>query len=152
MQAVIKTGGKQYLVEKGSKIRVEKLEGDEGSTVNFKDVLLIDDGSNVQVGTPLVSGSLVSGKILEQYRDDKVIVYKYRRRKRYSKKQGHRQSKTYIEIMGINAKPISGVNKKDKTEVKNNQVKEQPQKEPVSPKRPKENKKVAGEKKSSGEK
>ena len=99
--AVIKTGGKQYKVSEGDKIRVEKLSKKEGSIVSFPETLLYVDGGNVDVGTPVVSGASVEGKVLGEGKSDKVTVFKYKKRKRYSKKKGHRQQYTQIEITTI---------------------------------------------------
>lgn len=99
--AVIKTGGKQYKVEKGTTLRVEKLTKKEGSDVSFSEVLLYADGKTVQIGTPKVKGATVVGRVLEQGRNKKVIVYKFKRRKRYSVKKGHRQAFTKVEIVEI---------------------------------------------------
>ena len=99
--AVIKTGGKQYKVSEGDKIRVEKLSKKEGSTVSFPEILLYVDGGNVDVGTPVVSGASVEGKVLGEGKSDKVTVFKYKKRKRYSKKKGHRQQYTQVEITTI---------------------------------------------------
>ena len=103
MYAVIQTGGKQYRVEPGRTIRVEKLDGDKGNEISFSDVLLYTDGDNIQVGTPLVSGVKVTGEILEQGRDKKLVVFKMRRRKAYRRLQGHRQAYTAIRIKAIQA-------------------------------------------------
>jgi len=99
--AVIKTGGKQYKVSEGEKIRVEKLSKEEGSVVSFSEILLYVDGGNVDVGTPVVSGASVEGKVLGEGKADKVVVFKYKKRKRYSKKKGHRQQYTQVEITTI---------------------------------------------------
>src|SRR3989338_3480351 len=99
--AVIKTGGKQYKVSEGDKIRVEKLFKKEGSMVSFPEILLYVDGGNVDVGTPVVSGASVEGKVLGECKSDKVTVFKYKKRKRYSKKKGHRQQYTQVEITTI---------------------------------------------------
>lgn len=104
MKAIIKTGGHQYRVGQGDVISVEKLPAEAGKSVTFSEVLLVEDGDSVQVGTPLVSGVSVSGKVVEQTKDDKVIILKFRRRKRYSKKTGHRQPKTVVEITAIGKK------------------------------------------------
>jgi len=100
MQAVIETGGKQYLVEKGNAILVEKLEGEKGQKIVFDKVLLIN-GDKVQVGTPVVAGAKVEAKIVDQEKAPKVIIHKYKRRKGYHKTQGHRQKQTRVEITGI---------------------------------------------------
>ncbi len=98
--AIIETGSKQYLVKDGDVISVETLKGTKGvgDTVNFDAVLLMADGSDLKVGTPKVSGAKVSGKILEEGRDAKVTVIRYRQKSRYSKKKGHRQPFTKVKI------------------------------------------------------
>lgn len=103
MFAVIKTGGKQYRVEPGRKVRIEKLEAEEGSAISFDEVLLVANDGDVRFGTPLVKGAKVSGKVLTQGRDKKKIVFKYHRKTRYHKKHGHRQPFTEIEISNIAA-------------------------------------------------
>ncbi len=100
MFAVIQTGGKQYRVAQGDRLRVEKLPGDVGASVTFDKVLLIG-GESVKVGTPLVSGAKVSAEIVAQGRDKKVIVFKFRRRKNYRRKAGHRQPFTELKITGV---------------------------------------------------
>ena len=101
MYAVIETGGKQYKVENGSVIFVEKLAAEENATVDFKVVALgSDDG--IKVGAPYVEGATVTAKILESGKDDKVIVFKYRRKKIYRKFRGHRQQYTLVQIEAIN--------------------------------------------------
>jgi len=101
MYAVIKSGGKQYRVESGEKLRVERLSADVGAAVSFDEVLLVGDGDGVKVGSPLVSGALVKGTVLSQGRADKVRIFKLRRRKHYQKTQGHRQSYTEVRIDDI---------------------------------------------------
>jgi large subunit ribosomal protein L21 len=103
MYAVIKTGGKQYRVEPNTVLRVEKLEGDKGKTVEFGEVLLIADGENVKIGAPMVQGAKVTGEILGQEKGEKLIVFKFRRRKAYRRKNGHRQNYTAIKITNISA-------------------------------------------------
>jgi len=102
-EAVIKTGGKQYLVKKGDTILVEKIDKKEGSEVNFKEVLLFHDSKGVKVGKPKVSGAKVSGKILAQIKDKKVTIIKYKRKTRYRRKQGHRQQLSKIKIDTVTA-------------------------------------------------
>ncbi len=102
MYAVIKTGGKQYRVMEGQKLRVEKLVGSEGDTVTFPDVLMIG-GEAVRVGQPTVAGAQVSAKITRHARDKKIIVFKFKRRKNYRRKNGHRQPFTELLITGITA-------------------------------------------------
>lgn len=101
MYAVIKSGGKQYRVESGGKLRVERLAADVGAAVSFGEVLLVGDGDAVKVGAPLVSGAQVKATVLAQGRDDKVRIFKLRRRKHYQKTQGHRQSYTEVRIDDI---------------------------------------------------
>ena len=101
MYAIIKTGGKQYRVAAGEKLKVEKLAGDIGSELLIDQVLLVGAGDGVKVGTPLVPGASVSAKVLAHGLGDKVKIFKMRRRKHYEKNQGHRQGYTEIEITGI---------------------------------------------------
>ncbi|MDH5485832.1 MAG: 50S ribosomal protein L21 [Gammaproteobacteria bacterium] len=102
MYAVVKTGGKQYKVTQGEYLKVEKLEGIQGDTVELNDVLMIADGDNLKIGTPLVDGGKVTATIKSQGRGKKVEIMKFRRRKHHQKKTGHRQSYTEIEITAIN--------------------------------------------------
>ncbi|WP_029148174.1 50S ribosomal protein L21 [Methylophilus sp. 5] len=104
MYAVIKTGGKQYKVAAGDKVKVEKLAGDVGSTVVIDKVLMIADGETTTVGAPLVAGAKVNATVVSHGRGDKVMIFKMRRRKHYRKTQGHRQSYTEIKIETISAK------------------------------------------------
>jgi large subunit ribosomal protein L21 len=102
MFAVIKTGGKQYKVERNSVINVEKLDGIAGSKVEFKDVLMMGENSRLSfIGTPLVKGARVVGEIVGQFRDAKVIVFKKKRRHNYRRKNCHRQELTEIKILDI---------------------------------------------------
>ncbi len=101
MYAVIKTGGKQYRVEKGDIIRIEKLAGEVGQSIDFEDVLMVSDGDSQKVGDPMIAGAKVVGKVLEQARDKKIFILKFRRRKHHMKRQGHRQSFTAVEITDI---------------------------------------------------
>jgi large subunit ribosomal protein L21 len=101
MYAVIKTGGKQYRVMQGEYLRVEKLDADVDSTIEFDQVLLVGEGENVTVGAPIVDGAKVSAKVLSHGRGKKVRIVKFRRRKHHMKQQGHRQYYTEIEITGI---------------------------------------------------
>ncbi|MEL7187849.1 MAG: 50S ribosomal protein L21 [Pseudomonadota bacterium] len=104
MYAVFRTGGKQYRAAKGDVLRLEKIEADEGSTIQFDDVLLIGEGSDIQVGNPLISGGSVSGKVLRQGKSKKVSVVKFKRRQNYLRQGSHRQFFTEVEITGISAK------------------------------------------------
>jgi large subunit ribosomal protein L21 len=101
MYAVIKTGGKQYRVASGEKIKVEQIEADVGSQIVLEEVLMVADGDNVALGAPLVAGATVTAKVVAHGRGDKVRIFKMRRRKHYRKSQGHRQNYTEIEILGI---------------------------------------------------
>ena len=103
MYAVIQTGGKQYRVEPGKTVVVEKLAGEKGAQVEFDQVLLVSsgDGGSVTIGKPTVANAKVTGEIVEQGRGDKLVVFKFRRRKNYAKKQGHRQAFTEIRIKEI---------------------------------------------------
>lgn len=113
MFAIIKTGGKQYKVSPGQKLKIEKLaaptggeprhgrDAKEGDTVSFSEVLLVADGDNVAIGTPHVKGAKVDAKVVQQGRDKKKIVFKYHAKARYRKKKGHRQPFTEVEITGI---------------------------------------------------
>lgn len=105
MYAVIQTGGKQYRVEPGKTVVVEKLAGDAGAKITFDQVLLVSsgDGANVTVGKPFVAGAKVTGEIVEQGRGDKLVVFKFRLRKNYVRKNGHRQDVTAIKIAAIEA-------------------------------------------------
>ncbi len=104
MYAVIKTGGKQYRVAPGEKLKVEKLDGDVGSDVVLDQVLMVADGDNVTVGAPVVAGASVKATVVAHGRHDKVMIFKMRRRKHYRKTQGHRQDYTEIQIQQIAAK------------------------------------------------
>src|SRR5690606_14510910 len=99
--AVIKTGGKQYRVEQGDLLKVEKIEVAPGETLSFDEVLLVADGDNVQVGQPLLSGAKVTAEVVSQGRHDKIKIVKFRRRKHYRKQQGHRQWFTEVKITAI---------------------------------------------------
>ena len=101
MYAVFKTGGKQYRVEPGDKLRVEKLPGSVGDTVTFDQVLLVGGGEALKLGMPVVGGATVQAKILDQDLARKIIVFKFRRRKNYRRKRGHRQPFTALEITNI---------------------------------------------------
>ena len=102
MYAVVVTGGKQYRVEQGEWLRVEKLEGEEGSVVSLDRVLMIADGDSIKVGAPALDGATVTAEIIGQGRGKKVDIVKFRRRKHSRKHQGHRQSYTEIKITSIN--------------------------------------------------
>ncbi len=103
MYAVISTGGKQYKVSEGDIVRVEKLEAEAGSTVTFDQVLLVANDNDVKIGNPVLANVTVSGFVEEQGKAKKVIVYKYKRKTGYHKKNGHRQCYTAVKIEKINA-------------------------------------------------
>ena len=103
MYAIIRTGGKQYQVEAGTQLRVEKLTGAVGDTVELDDVLLVADGEDVKIGQPVIEGAKVTATIKEQGKARKVLVFKKKRRKGYQVKNGHRQMYTALEINEINA-------------------------------------------------
>jgi large subunit ribosomal protein L21 len=102
MYAVIKTGGKQYRVSEGQTLRVEKLPGNAGDKLTFSDVLLIA-GEAAKIGQPLVTGASVAAEITAQDRAKKIVIFKFRRRKNYRRKTGHRQPYTEVKITGITA-------------------------------------------------
>ena len=103
MYAVLNSGGKQYKVQQGEVLRVEKIFGDVGSPVTFDRVLMFADGDNVSIGQPVVDGVSVEGHIVEQGKAKKIIVFKYKRRKRFRRKNGHRQEFTAVQIDSIKA-------------------------------------------------
>jgi large subunit ribosomal protein L21 len=108
MYAVIATGGKQYRVQAGETIRVEKLEADgqpiqAGGSFTFDEVLLVADGDKIQVGAPTIAGAKVTAEVVQNGRGEKLLIYKYRRRKGYRRKTGHRQPFTAVKITAINA-------------------------------------------------
>ena len=102
MYAVIKTGGKQYRVATGEKIKVEQIAADVGQEITIDQVLAVGEGAELRVGSPLVSGATVVATVTAQGRHDKVRIFKMRRRKHYQKRQGHRQSFTEIMISAVN--------------------------------------------------
>ena len=103
MYAVIKTGGKQYKVSPGEKLKVEQLPADVGAEIVLDQVLMVGEGESVRLGRPMVAGATVKATVVSHGRDDKVTIFKMRRRKHYQKHQGHRQNFTEIEISGIAA-------------------------------------------------
>jgi large subunit ribosomal protein L21 len=103
MYAVFRTGGKQYRATKGDVLRLEKIEADEGSTIEFDEVLLVGEGSSIKVGSPLLSGGTVSAKVVCQGKSRKVSVVKFKRRQNYLRQGSHRQFFTEVEITGIAA-------------------------------------------------
>ncbi len=103
MYAVIKTGGKQYRVAAGEKIKIEQITAEVGQQIKLDQVLAIGSGAEVAIGAPLVPGASVLAKVVAQGRHDKVRIFKMRRRKHYQKRQGHRQNFTELEISAVNA-------------------------------------------------
>lgn len=103
MYAVIKTGGKQYRIEAGEKLKIEQITADVGAAIVLDQVFMLADGSDVKIGSPLVDGATVTATVLSHGRHDKVRIFKMRRRKHYQKHQGHRQNYTEIRIDGISA-------------------------------------------------
>lgn len=103
MYAVIKTGGKQYKVSPGDKLKIELIPADVDSKITLSEVLMIADGDNVVIGTPLVDGATVTATVIQEGRHKKVRIFKMRRRKHYQKHQGHRQYYTEVQIDSINS-------------------------------------------------
>jgi large subunit ribosomal protein L21 len=103
MYAIVNTGGKQYKIQQGDVLRVEKIPGEVGSPVSFDKVLMFSDGENVNIGRPVLDNVAVKGHIVEQGKGKKIVVFKYKRRKRYRRKLGHRQQYTAIKIDSIEA-------------------------------------------------
>jgi large subunit ribosomal protein L21 len=103
MYAIIASGGKQYRVKEGDLLRLEKIDGDLGASVSFDQVLMVSDGEAVQLGRPVLEGASVHAHIVEQDKAKKIVVFKFKRRKRYRKKQGHRQPYTAVRIDRIEA-------------------------------------------------
>jgi len=101
MFAVIKTGGKQYLVQPGDKIKIEKLETQAGKEVTFPEVLMLEKNKKLEIGTPFIAGATVTGKILGNVKGEKLIIFKYKPKKRYKRKIGHRQQFTEVEVVSI---------------------------------------------------
>ena len=101
MYAIIASGGKQYKIQEGEILRVEKISGETGAPVSFDRVLMFSDGENVNIGRPVLDDIVVRGHIVEQGKAKKIIVFKYKKRKRYRRKQGHRQQFTAIKIDSI---------------------------------------------------
>ena len=103
MYAIVNTGGKQYKIRQGDVLRVEKIPGEVGSPVSFDKVLMFSDGENVNIGRPVLDNVAVKGHIVDQGKGKKIIVFKYKKRKRYRRKLGHRQQYTEIKIDSIEA-------------------------------------------------
>jgi large subunit ribosomal protein L21 len=101
MFAVIKTGGKQYIVKEGDILDIEKIEGEDGSKLSLDNVLLISDGTDVKIGTPIVEGAKIEAEIVKQFKDKKVVIQKFKRKTGYRRRTGHRQMKTKVKITKI---------------------------------------------------
>ena len=101
MFAVLKTGGKQYKVSEGDLVKVEKLAGNVGDEISLDQVLMVGEGESLKVGSPYVEGCTVTGVVTRQFRDRKVLIFKFKRRQKYRRKNGHRQSLTELRITGI---------------------------------------------------
>ena len=98
MYAIVNTGGKQYKIQEGDILRIEKIPGDIGSDVDFAQVLMVSDGENVTIGTPALENVGIKAHIVDQGKAKKILVFRYKRRKRYRRKQGHRQQYTAVKI------------------------------------------------------
>ncbi|MGI9423059.1 MAG: 50S ribosomal protein L21 [Hyphomicrobiaceae bacterium] len=101
MYAVIKTGGKQYRVSPDDELNIERLGGEVGARIDFPDVLMVGEGDSVKIGNPLVEGAKVVGEVVDQFRGNKIVVFKKRRRKNSRRKKGHRQDLTKVKIVEI---------------------------------------------------
>ncbi len=148
MYAVVNTGGKQYKVQQGEILRVEKIPGDVGSPVTFDRVLMFSDGETVSIGQPELDNVAVEGHIVEQGKAKKIIVFKYKRRKRYRRKQGHRQTYTAVQIDNIATQEVKAketpkkadetkpeAQKADKVKAKKEPAKKTEAKEAAAPKK-----------------
>ena len=103
MYAIMASGGKQYRVQEGDVLRLEKINGEVGTSVSFDQVMMVSDGEEVQLGRPILEGATVHASIVEQDKARKILVFKFKRRKRYRRKQGHRQPYTAVRIDRIEA-------------------------------------------------
>lgn len=101
MFAVIKTGGKQYIVKEGDTLDIEKIEGEDGSKLTLDSVLLVSDGEDVKIGTPIVDGARIEAEIVKQFKDKKVVIQKFKRKTGFRRRTGHRQMKTKVKIIKI---------------------------------------------------
>ena len=101
MFAVIKSGGKQHRVVEGETLKLEKIEAEKGSTINFEDVLMIGNGDDIKIGAPIVEGSKVTAEVVDHGRHEKIKIVKFKRRKHHDKQMGHRQWYTEVKITGI---------------------------------------------------
>ena len=131
MFAIIETGGKQYKVEKGSVLEIEKLEVNANDQIEIDKVVLIVDGDKINLGTPYIEGAFAEVKVIDQIKADKIVVYKMKAKKRYQKKQGHRQKLTKVEVLNISASGAKPIEKKEKVVV---EKKPKPTKKPKTEK------------------
>ncbi|MDG2313167.1 MAG: 50S ribosomal protein L21 [Alphaproteobacteria bacterium] len=152
MYAVIKTGGKQYRVENGDIIEVEKLTADAGSTISLSPVLMFNDDKSSKVGTPVLEGAAVSAEVLEQARGDKIIVFKKKRRKGYRRTIGHRQDLTVLRITDVTGKSKVTPELVAKAATDDKQDDKKVSKAEVSKSKPKAAKKTTSEEKKATEK
>ena len=122
MYAIVKISGKQFKASEGMKVRVPKQNGEQGSSLTFNEVLLLNDGANTQLGNPVLSGATVTATILDHGREKKILVYKKKRRKGYQRKNGHRQwySKIKIDSIKLSAAPTKSAPKPKKSSTNNN--------------------------------
>ena len=126
MFAVVKTGAKQYKVAAGDVIKVEKLDGEAGATITLDHVLMVGDDKGVEVGSPMISGTVVTAEILEQSRAAKIIIFKKKRRQNYRRKNGHRQEQTVLRILEIGKATAKKAAPKKAAPAKAEDVKEKP--------------------------
>ena len=138
MYAVVNSGGKQYKVQQGQVLRVEKIPGDVGSPVTFERILMFSDGDNVSIGQPALEDVAVEGHIVEQGKAKKIIVFKYKKRKRYRRKKGHRQEFTAVLIDDIKSKAQKSSETKDEPEAEKAAPEKEEAKKVVADKEPSE--------------
>ena len=143
MYAVFRTGGKQYRAAKGDVLRLEKIEAEEGASVDFDDVLLIGDGSDIKVGNPVIAGGSVSAKVLRQGKSRKVPVVKFKRRQNYLRQGTHRQFFTEVEITGIKATGAKKAAPKQEEPVAKKKATKKPVAKKAATKKPAAKKKAA---------
>ena len=137
MYAVIKTGGKQYRVREGDTLRIEKLAAEAGAKVQFDQILMVGEGDKVSVGTPYLSGSQVSATVISQGRGEKIKVVKFKRRKNYLRRNGHRQSFTEVEITKIGGATKAAAAKPETKSAPKAEPKAEPRAEPKPKAEPK---------------
>ena len=140
MYAIVEIAGQQFKVEEGKKIFVHRLKAEDGKQIDFENVLLIEDDGKITIGEPVIKDAKVEGKVVNQVRGDKVIVFKKKRKKGYRVKNGHRQNFTQVEIISINGKSSP------KKQAVKKVAAEAPAKEPVAEKKVAEKKKTAAKK------